>query len=226
MDNQWFDNPKFRELCMQNNIEPVITGEDRLVLICPKLPDKQTASAFAEMIPKGMAWDFAEGLSTMTISAIKMMLAMYRVPMVAFKFSGDGKVVLMTPPLKASTATQSGSPLWDLIVGVLQRDPFTQAYEIRVGCCEENPEGEVYRNSDGYAKSDPSNSDGVPEENEVEGPAHQESPLLAAAKRVPVPKITDDRFDYDKDFLPKDVGTDVKILLESCNSVEEFLKNI
>ena len=226
MDTQWFNNPKFRTLCMQNHVEPVISGDDRLVLICPKLPDEHTYESFAELIPKDLEWGFSEGMCTMNMAAVKMMLAMFHVPGVVFKFVEGGKVVLLMPPLKG-TATQPGSPLWDQVISILQRDPFTQAYEIRVGCCEENPAGDVYRNSEGYAKPDSSNVDGVPEENEVDDePVHQESPLLTAAKKGPVPKITDDRFDYDKEFLPKDVGTDVKILLESCDSVDEFLKNI
>lgn len=225
MDTRWFDNPKFRDLCIQNHIEPVISGDERLVLICPKLPDEQTASTFAELLPKDLDWGFSEGMSTVTMASIKVMLAMYGATRVVFQFVEGGKVVLLMPPLKG-TALQPGSPLWDQVVMILQKDPFTKAYEIRVGCCEEKPEGDVYRNSDGYAKPDPSNAEGVPEENEVDEPVHQESPLLTAAKKAPVPKITDDRFDYDKEFLPKDVGTDVKILLESCNSVEEFLKNI
>jgi hypothetical protein len=211
---------------MKNNIEPVISGDDRLVLICPKLPDEQTAEAFAAIIPKELEWGFSEGLSTMTMATIKVMLALFSVPMVAFKFVEGGKVVIMMPPLKG-TATQPGSPMWDQVVGLLQRDAFTKTYEIRVGCTEENPNGEVYRDSNGYTKPDP--VDGVPGENEVEEgePVHQESPLLTAAKKgVKPPEIKDDRFDYDREFLPKDVGTDVKILLESCQSVEEFLQKI
>jgi hypothetical protein len=147
---------------------------------------------------------------------------------VVFKFVEGGKVVLMMPPLKANTATQPGSPLWDQVIALLQQDPFTKSYEIRVGCCHEDPAGNIYRDSNGYARPDP--VEGVPEENEVDEeprPVHQESPLLTAAKKDgKALKITDDRFDYDKDFLPKDVATDVKILLESCNSIEEFIKNI
>jgi hypothetical protein len=99
-------------------------------------------------------------------------------------------------------------------VEILQRDPFTQAYEIRVGCCQENPAGEVYRNSEGVS------------EEPDDGPVHRKSPLLTAAKKVKTPKISDGRFDYDKEFLPKDVALDVKILLESCPTMEEFLRNI
>lgn len=38
--------------------------------------------------------------------------------------------------------------------------------------------------------------------------------------------IDDGRFDPDRDYLPEDVGTDLKIRLEAAQSCEEFLKQI
>ena len=219
MDNQWFDNPKFRELCIENHIEPVITGDDQLILVCPKLPDEHMVSAFAELIPQELEWGFSEGLSTGSVAAVKIILGMFYVPLVVFKFETGGRVVLLIPPLNKNVRGHIPSSLWDQVVAILLRDPFTRSYEIRVGCCQENPMGEVYRNSEG----DPVK--GVSEESD-NGPVHQESPLLTAAKKVKTPKISDDRFNYDKEFLPKDVASDVKILLESCKNVEEFLRNI
>jgi len=219
MDNAWFDNPSFRNICIENHIEPMMNN-GRLFLICPKLPDEKTAEALKGLIPKEVDWRFAEGMSSMIMAAIKVMLAMFGVPSVAFGFGEGGRVILDLPPLRKSTATQPGSPLWNQVASLIQRDPFTQSWQIRV-------DGEVYRDSEGYSKPDP--IDGVPEDFEDEEdpqPVHQGSPLLTAAKKVKPPEIKDDRFDYDKEFLPKDVGTDVKILLESCQSVEEFLKNI
>jgi hypothetical protein len=219
MNTAFFDNPKFRNLCIENRIEPMINGEDRLVLLCPKLPDDNIKDQFKALIPSDMSWDFAEGLSHTIISAVKVLLVMFGVPAAAFGFgpAGSGAVELMIPEAPKATATQPGSPLWDQVANLLQRDPFTKVYRIVVG-------GEVYRDSTtGYVK--PDDFDGVSED--MPQPAHQESQLLTAAKKgVKPPTITDDRFDYDKDFLPKDVGTDVRIMLESCNSVEDFLKNI
>lgn len=39
-------------------------------------------------------------------------------------------------------------------------------------------------------------------------------------------EFNDSRFDSDREFLPPDVSTDLKILLESTGSVEEFLKSV
>jgi hypothetical protein len=41
-----------------------------------------------------------------------------------------------------------------------------------------------------------------------------------------LPNLDDGRFEYEKDFLPADAATDVRILLESTGSVDEFLKQI
>ncbi|MBE3145397.1 MAG: hypothetical protein IMZ61_15970, partial [Planctomycetes bacterium] len=43
---------------------------------------------------------------------------------------------------------------------------------------------------------------------------------------TPIDPVKDERFDYERPFLPEDVVTDVKILLETTGSVEEFLKSI
>jgi len=219
MDNSWFDNPKFRDLCIKNQLEPVI-GNGHLVFICPKLPGKEIEEALAELIPKEFKWEFRERMSTMFEAAIRMVLMIYGVMSGKFQFNPNGEVILELPALKKSMATQPGSPLWDKIAGMIKQDAFTKSFQIRV-------DGEVYRDSDGYSKPDP--VEGIPEDNFEDNvhPVHQESPLLKAAKRVTVPDdVKDGRFDNGRDYLPTDVGTDVRILLESTLSVDDFLNNI
>ena len=189
-----FEDEKFRNMCIQYHIDPAIV-EGKLLLICPKIPSKETMEALAGMIPKDVIWEFKEGLSVMTIGAIRAALHIYGIPEPAFEFEDEGRVTIHFPML-TTEVTQPSSPLWDHIVKLLERDPFTKAWEIRVNEM-------MYRNSSGFILGQESHKDYLND-----------------------PKINDDRFDYDRDFLPKDVGMDVKILLESCGSVEEFLKNI
>jgi len=51
---------------------------------------------------------------------------------------------------------------------------------------------------------------------ELEAPQAEQKSIMV--------EVNDTRFNDDRAFLPPDVSTDLKILLESTNSVEEFLK--
>jgi hypothetical protein len=234
MSLQWFDNPEFRNVCIQNKLEAAINGDGRLILICPKYPGKEVEEKLTGLIPKEQQWAIVEGISMGLCATIKVMLMMFGVRDVTFKnLPGHHIVIEIENPPKA-TATQPGSPLWDQLAQGLQQDAFIAnggSYQIRVN-------GEVYRDSDGYVK--PDDLPTSPEDMEDDGdhrPLSEQakenmSEFQQAQRRAqrntppPKPAVKDDRFDYDREFLPKDVATDVKILLETCGSVEEFLKNI
>ena len=191
----FFDNEMFKNICIQYHIDPAFIEGGKLLLFCPKIPSKETEEALARIIPKGVIWEFKEGLSVMTIGAIKAALYIYGIPEPAFEFEDGGKVTIHFSIL-TTEVTQPNSPLWDHVAQLLQRDPFTRVWKIKVNEM-------VYRDSSGFILGQES---------------HKEI--------LDNPKIYDDRFNYDRDFLPKDVGMDVKILLESSKSVEEFLNNI
>lgn len=226
---KWFDTPEFRNVCMANKLEAAINGDGNLVLICPKYPGKAIEEKLAGMIPKEQPWQIVEGASMGLLASLKVMLMMFGARNVLFTHHLDHRLILDIHNPPKSTALQPGSPLWDQIAGAMKSDEFVQTYQIRV-------DGEVYRDSDGYTKAD--DLPATPEEMEDDGDhrplseqAKESTQEFQRAQREPPKpvvkaKVEDNRFDYDREFLPKDVGTDVKILLESCNSVEEFLKNI
>ena len=212
MNKSWFFKQEFKNFCKEKGLEPRITVDDRLVLICPKIPEKpvqeEIARGIKELVPVEVEWGLSEGLSAQTERTLASYLAGYGVVGCGMVYGPVGEVALMFPQVPDTTAMQPESPIWQEVGNLLMRDPYVKGYHIIV-------RGELYRNSDGYVRPDNS-IDGVDEE--------IQRPL--AAKPFKAPEIKDTRFDYNREFLPKDVGTDVKILLESCNSVEDFLKNI
>lgn len=222
MDRQWFDNPRFRSLCQQNRIEAMINGNRKLVLLCPKYPGQEVEKQFKELIPEGQAWEIVMGLSTPIMATIKVILLMYGITDVGFKsLPGNKAIIEIFDVSKKNMATQPGSPLWRQVAAFLERDPFVQSYEIIV-------DNEVYLNSDGYAKADTPTISAEGEEFDEESmssPRHVSSPLVGRVRGSSL-KITDDRFDYNRSYLPKDAATDIRILLESTKTVDDFLKNI
>jgi hypothetical protein len=72
MNEQFFSQKEFLELCKTNKVEPMITGDQRLVLMCPKYPGVEVEEKFKAMIPQEVPWGFAEGLSQSTMIHLKM----------------------------------------------------------------------------------------------------------------------------------------------------------
>jgi hypothetical protein len=217
--NEYLDDPKFRQLCKENRIEYVVTGDRRLHLICSKKPDPSILKAFKELIPPQQQWVVEEGLSTSTKTAVTVMLGFYGMHV---EFTMNNGMVIVEVSNASGNIAYPDNDIWNQIGTCLRRDPYLKEFQIQVN-------GELYRDSTGYTKTvdtSPTEDDNILFRYPEREPAHQETPLLRAVKKGPTPVIKDDRFDYDRDFLPPDVGMDVKILLESCNSVEEFLKKI
>jgi hypothetical protein len=211
MNKSWFFNSKFKDFCKEKGLEPHITIDERLVLVCPKLPEKplqeEIAKSLKELVPAEVEWGLSEGLSAQTEKTLSSYLAGYGVRGCGMVYGPAGEIALFFPEVPDTTAMQPESPVWQEVGNLLMRDPYVKGYHIIV-------RGEMYRNSDGYVKPDDSGSE---VDKAIPG---------SSVKGFKAPVIKDNRFNYDREFLPKDVGTDVKILLESCNSVDEFLKNI
>jgi hypothetical protein len=100
----------------------------------------------------------------------------------------------------------------------LKKDPFVETFTIKIN-------GKVVRDSSQYVGS----SEPSPIDDEGDDDQEHSYQILSEAPRQSTrtpTAVKDDRFAYERPFLPKDVATDVKILLESTGSVEEFLKKI
>lgn len=242
MNNKaWFYNSAFKEFCKTRGLEPQLNDiGDRLVLICPKVPEQplqdEIAKELTEFVPGEVEWGFSPGLSEGTRRVLGAYLkangvpdaveasgplGTMRMPNKALAYGDDGDVTLIFLALPKVTALQPGSPVWREIGHLLQKDPYTKTWQIVVG-------QDVYRNSEGYEKPDEDPNEGMDmnsEDTSREMPLIPQTPIVRANAGEKFPKINDNRFDRDRDPLPKD-NMDLKILLESCGSVEEFLKNI
>lgn len=177
-------NKEFIELCTSNRIEPMVTGDNQLHLICPVKPNKAIQEKILALIPKEQKVKFYESINSGTRTSILMLLTMYHAEEVAFQTGKNHDITVMVTVSSKETALQPDSPLWNKVAGLLENDPFVSIFSITVN-------GEE---------------------------------VMAGEKGIQLPM--DDRFDYDREYLPADVGTDVRILLESSNTVEDFLSKI
>jgi hypothetical protein len=211
MNEQFFDTREFLDLCRTNKVEPMVTSDHRLVLVCPKYPGKDVESKFKAMIPEEVSWMFAEGLCQTTLIHIKMGLKSIGLDKVLIHNLPNHRVTVDVEAPEGHPLAGSTSPVWDMVASILKKDSFAETFIIRVN-------GSVVRDSSQYV-----GSPDVPIDDEGD---YMEDYVPEQSKRVPAVPVKDDRFDNERSFLPKDVGTDVKILLETTGSVEEFLKNI
>ena len=207
-DTNWF-NRDFIQFCLGYDIEPVINGDEKLMLVCPKIPSQEVQQAILKWVPQDQPSEFKPFLRTMTRSLIGILVASNGAKGVDFGFKDNHGVMVN---VVAPSGMTFSDDMWNKIAYLVKNDPHTETFEIYLN-------RKIVRNSsspNAYEDKDMFGEEGV----------DFDPPSVAKEKPTVVPTIKDDRFDYDRDFLPKDVGTDVKILLESTNTVEEFLKSI
>jgi hypothetical protein len=216
MSEEFFSMKEFLDLCKVTRVEPMITGDHKLVLVCPKYPGDEVAEKFKALIPEEVPWTFAEGLSQSTMVQLKIGLKSIGFNRVVIQNMPGHRVALDIEPPEDHPLKGMTSPVWDIIAGLLKKDPFVETFIIRVN-------GKVVRDSSQYVGStEPSPIDEEGDYMEHDYNIQPEAPRTTTK----LPATNDNRFAYDRPFLPKDVATDVKILLESSGTVEEFLKNI
>jgi hypothetical protein len=241
MIKTWFYEQRFKDFCIEKGLEPQLNDiGNRLVLICPKIPQgplqKEIVRGIEILVPKEVQVEIQPGLSMNTRRIIMTFLRSHgiqpfmkvqgacgdvAIANIALLINPDkeGEVALIVLMVDQTPSVQPDAPIWREAGQLLQKDPFVKHWSIIVG-------PDLVRNSEGFVKGDVRTFDSNPEESsDFEEPYEefQSQPNLRPSK---IQAIKDDRFDYDREFLPEDVGMDVKILLESCHTVEEFLKNI
>jgi len=206
---------EFKDLCQQNGIEPVRDKNGRLQLICPRYPSQDVQDKIKSLSQDPTA-EFVPALRTNTRALIGVLLAQFGVTGLSFIYDSQGTVVLDVEG-EDRTALQPSNPgVWGKVCYMLVTDPYTKHFMIQF-----NGKPIIASDPPEYLRNDMADS----------GDPTDEEAMNAATEKVQArfgntPQIKDDRFDYDKDFLPQDIGTDVRILAESTNSVEDFLKSI
>jgi hypothetical protein len=214
--NEWF-NPEFINTCLSYNVEPQLTGNS-LRLYCPKAPPESIKSKILKLIPSGQPAEFIACLSSYTRAAITVYFGLHGAKESKIRITpGNGVVLDARGSAGNSILTDPENPVYGRMVYILKQDPYTEQYIIRYNGLVMVDSG-VPNNHEVY-DSDLSGMDENPE------PVKRTLRTAGSSAKATTP-VPDDRFDYDREFLPKDVGTDVRILLESTSSVEDFLKAI
>ena len=199
------------------------------------MPGQSVLDKILSKVPKDQAYLVMESMRTATPIKLNMILAMSGAE--GCGLEDDPKTHKVTVRVKADMQKiehfRPDSPFWNEIAFILKDDPYVASYVIK---CNDilvrdsdtfNPDGQ--NSILGQLKEEMQKVEtgkGPDMGNFLKGLGDVQDIAPAKKENVPVVAIKDSRFDYDRDFLPKDVGTDVKILLESCNSIDEFLKLI
>ena len=191
---EWW-NKEFNDICEDNNVEPILTGDGVLVLNCSRVPSEEVLSQIRSMIPDSQRVGIAEGLRSITRQVIAAYLVYFNIEELLFTFHPEHQVILDVKGDAGNQVFEKDSDLWKQIRIVLKMDPFTESFLIRFN-------GQTMLEESAEDKTEDFELD--------------KSMLVS----------NDNRFSYDRDYLPTDASTDIKILLESTGSVEEFLKHI
>jgi hypothetical protein len=216
-------------VCEENNIEPIMVN-DQVMLICPKTPDEDVREKILSLIPEDQPSTFIESIRTNTKVNIEYILGVYQPRSVRFRIPKKNHILLDVEG-QEQTCFVSGNPLWGMIASCLNTDPFVKSYMIRfngkivldsenLGAVEEaiNDAVKVVQDAENDFEHDPADINPMPV-------VESNKPAMTRRK-VAAPVIKDDRFNYDKEFLPPDVGTDMKILLEATKDSGEFLRSL
>jgi hypothetical protein len=232
MDTSWF-NKQFIDYCLSREVEPMITGNDVLVLVCPKIPTAEIQKAIKEMVPSSQPIEFMEGLSAATQSTINKYLGSKGITAVMYRSSTEGRVLvdvllldqsgkLMPFSEISSVVLQPGYRLWTDTAYHLKQDKYVKAFQIRLN-------GKIVL----------SEGEGFPEENDLadqiepsfDEPGHLDLIQPEPAKPLkitgdPYPKINGKPVDQGRASLPELSATDIDILFGTSNSFDDFLAKL
>jgi hypothetical protein len=195
---QW--SKEFLAVCEELDMEPVETNGS-LILLCSERPELDMMHKFDGIIPEDVKVTVRESLRTITVAAIQKYLQDLGVKEGMFMMSADHYVHLEVLG-DHEAKFEKGSPVWTDVRAALLMDKFTKGIMIKY-----NGKVVLYNTTEDL---------GVAEL--MDKPAPQAETLMVA--------VNDSRFDDGRAYLPKDVATDVRILLESTNSIDEFLQRI
>jgi hypothetical protein len=195
----WY-NPKIFELCMRYQIEPVFR-EKLLILTCSKEPSDEFLQELDSLLPKDVVVEGRIGLKRSTVAFINIVMAVFGGNVESFLCPNIGEVILKVTTPDDNKALDPVSEFWDQIVSRLVADSFTEQYTIYRNGVEVR-RGAVSKKEEGVSS--------VPK----------------IDNKIVVPKSNEDRFDYDREFLPPDVGTDVRIALETTQDSGAFLRSL
>jgi len=240
MDRSWFNN-EFIEACLSRHIEPVIDGNGKLTLICARVPSQEEQAKIQGLIPQGQEVSWKEGVRQYTYACLKY----------ALQTAGAYAVRLTNLPghrLRIEVRTSEDNPnmvpeFWAILACLLRKDPYINGYEIILNdvrvwdSMSETPDSvpdipgcgleDGYKLGEQLKKRIASELDQIKDKimDMLTSDTPSKEKVVPAVKQQQA-SFSDDRFGYEREYLPPDVATDVKILLESTGSVEEFLKRI
>jgi hypothetical protein len=118
-----------KNICKQYDIDPVMI-DDELVLICPKMPDKDVQKKLTEVIPSTTPYKFQEGPRLSTSTALKILFQTAGAASADSEIKGHDIVITITgqtPPL-----IEEESPVWGIAAGILKVDPFIDSWKIKI----------------------------------------------------------------------------------------------
>ena len=214
MDNQmpsWIDREMI-EVLTSYHIEIAAAG-GMTTFVCPRMPPPAVKAMIEKKLPYNLDRQFIEDVSIGTTLLLMEEVEKHHAT-IKIQSLPVHRAVLDICTDESSSLKDDNIPVWGKIMAVISRDSFVEAFEIRLN-------GEtIFTSEESQTK--------IMREAAVEVLSELEEEVLSDLKKnvPPLKALEDNRFDYDRDYLPTDVGTDVKILLESCNTVEDFLKSI
>lgn len=191
-----FDQRVF-DLCKRFQIEPVFSDKT-LGLICSKEPPKEFLQELTALIPEGTIVEGMIGLRRNTVAIVNLFVLTFRGEIEEFSCPNLGEVILRVVTPEDNMALAPENSVWDQIVSRLVADPFTEQYTI-------------YRNGVEVRK-------GTAKKEEVPSEPKINNQIVLPRK--------DNRFDYDRDYLPPDIGTDIRIALETTQDSKAFLQSL
>jgi hypothetical protein len=130
--DKWF-NVEFRDKCMKYDIEPIIDGDKKLVLVCAHTPDEKIQKDLLESVPAEQPHEFIERMKLVTVT------------MISFSLSQLNGVRVSPPPvleknknnpryfhLKVYGEIENDDPIWASIFKAFENDRYVDGYGIFV----------------------------------------------------------------------------------------------
>ena len=121
-----WDKKALHEQCFKHKIEFAEDTDNRIIFLCPKMPDEKVKVSLVQMLPKTIDFRFIISPKLSTTEALKVLLRDMGIDFTGLMIDGLFKI-------QSNVSIPDDHPFWKLIVEILSRDDYFTGWKITIG---------------------------------------------------------------------------------------------
>jgi hypothetical protein len=118
---------EFMNICIKNQIEPIVDAIGNYLLVVPKMPSEEIQNRLRAIIPTDIQYQYSEGPRLVTTEGLKQIFSHLGVQGAAIELK-DHNLILRVATENSQTMEES-SPIWEPVNKLVSSDPFVKNWK-------------------------------------------------------------------------------------------------